>query len=76
VAPLEASRGQKVWHRLNRGGSWQANSALYIVVISRLRHDVTTQTYAARRTAEDKIQEGDHPLSQALRGPSVKGARA
>ena len=33
VAPLEASSGKTVRHRLNRGGNRQANKALYHVVI-------------------------------------------
>src|SRR5207245_10246843 len=55
VAPLEASTGQTLRHRLNPGGDRQANSALYIVVMTRLRHDPRTQAYAKRRTAEGKI---------------------
>jgi transposase len=54
VAPLEASSGKTVRHRLNPGGDRKANSALYTVVISRLRHDPRTQAYMARRTAEGK----------------------
>lgn len=52
VAPIPASSGQTRRHRLNRGGDRAANSALYIVVISRLRYDHRTKTYADRRTAE------------------------
>lgn len=36
TAPLEASSGKVVRHRLNRGGDRQANSALYRIVISRM----------------------------------------
>ena len=36
VAPLEASSGKTVRHRLNRGGNRQANKALYHVVITRM----------------------------------------
>jgi transposase len=57
VSPLEASSGKTVRHRLNPGGDRKANSALYPVVISRLRHDETTQRYMARRTAEGKSKK-------------------
>jgi transposase len=52
VAPIPASSGRTNRHRLNRGGDRAANSALYIVVISRLRHDPDTRAYAERRTKE------------------------
>jgi transposase len=53
VSPKPASSGQKSGrHRLNRGGDRQANSALYIVAIVRLRHHQPTRDYVARRTAE------------------------
>lgn len=54
VAPIPASSGKTVRHRLNRGGDRQLNRALHTVALSRLQHDATTKTYAARRTAEGK----------------------
>jgi hypothetical protein len=39
-------------HRLNRGGDRQANRALYMIVITRMRHDTDTRAYLQRRTAE------------------------
>jgi transposase len=57
VAPLEASSGKTVRHRLNPGGDRKANSALYTIVISRLRHDPRSQAYMARRTAEGKSKK-------------------
>jgi transposase len=39
-------------HRLNRGGDRQANSALHLAVISRIRIDPRTQAYVARKTTE------------------------
>ena len=52
VAPLPASSGQTQRHRLNRGGDRQANRALHLVVISRLRVCPRTRAYADRRRAE------------------------
>lgn len=51
VAPLPASSGKTVRHRLNRGGDRQANSALHLAVITRMRTDPRTQAYVAKRTA-------------------------
>ena len=52
VNPIPASSGKTNRHRLNRGGDRQANSALYRIVVSRLRYDLRTQAYMRRRTAE------------------------
>jgi transposase len=52
VAPLPASSGMTQRHRLNRGGDRQANRALHLAVISRIRLDPKTQAYVARKTAE------------------------
>ncbi|GAB6857838.1 IS110 family RNA-guided transposase [Microbacterium xylanilyticum] len=52
VSPLPASSGMTQRHRLNRGGDRQANRALHLAVISRLRIDPKTQAYAAKKTAE------------------------
>ena len=52
VAPLPASSGMTTRHRLNRGGDRQANRALHLAVVSRLRLDPRTQAYVAKKTAE------------------------
>jgi transposase len=52
VAPLDASSGKQLRHRLNPGGDRQANSALHTVAIVRMSHDPTTRAYVARRLAE------------------------
>ena len=54
VAPIPASSGKTRRHRLNRGGNRQANSALYHIVITRMRHDQPTRNYVAHRLAEGK----------------------
>jgi transposase len=54
VAPLPASSGMVTRHRLNRGGDRQANSALHLAVVTRIRVDEQTQKYVERRTAEGK----------------------
>ena len=52
VAPLPASSGMTRRHRLNRGGDRQANSALHLAVIIRIRVDERTQAYVAKKIAE------------------------
>ena len=54
VAPIEASSGQTVRHRLNRTGDRQLNRALHTIVLSRLTHHAETRAYARRRSAEGK----------------------
>jgi transposase len=54
VAPIPASSGKITRHRLNRGGNRQANSALYHIIITRMRHDQATRDYVARRLTEGK----------------------
>src|SRR5262249_3802824 len=45
VAPLPASSGMTQRHRLNRGGDRQANRALHLAAISRLRLCPRTRAY-------------------------------
>ena len=52
VAPLPASSGMTQRHRLNRGGDRQANRALPLAVVSRIRMDPKTQAHVARKTAD------------------------
>ena len=52
VAPIPASSGKTARHRLNRGGNRQANSALFHIVLTRMKHDQATRDSIARRLAE------------------------
>ena len=53
VAPQPASSGKSTGrHRLSRSGDRDANSALYLIAITRMRGHELTRTYIARRTAE------------------------
>ena len=52
AAPIPASSGRTHRHRLNRGGDRNANRALYVVVLGRLRYDPRTRAYVERRTQE------------------------
>lgn len=57
VAPIPASSGATTRHRLHRGGDRDANSAIYLIVINRLRWHEPTKAYVNRRTAEGKTKK-------------------
>ena len=52
VSPVDASSGRQRRHRLNRGGNRDANRALWVITLARLRHDAQSQAYLQRRTAQ------------------------
>lgn len=56
VAPLPASSGRTTRHRLNHGGNRQANRALHMIVIVRLRYCSRTRAYRDRRIREGKTK--------------------
>jgi hypothetical protein len=64
AAPIPASSGQTVRHRLNRSGDRQLNRALHTIVLTRLLHDPQTQAYAARRRAQGKT---DREIKRCLK---------
>jgi transposase len=52
ASPIQASSGKTVRHHLNRGRNRQANTALYRIVVVRLRWHQPTRDYLARRTTQ------------------------
>lgn len=52
VAPIQASSGKTKRYRLNRGGDRQANRALHMICVVRMRYCEKTRAYIERRTAE------------------------
>ena len=54
ASPVQASSGQTIRHRLNRGGNRHANNALWRIATTRMRHDPATKEYVARRKSEGK----------------------
>ena len=54
VAPIPASSGQVIRHRLNRGGDRQLNRALHTVVMWRMNFHAESKAYTLRRRAEGK----------------------
>src|SRR5690349_14522397 len=52
AAPIPASSGKTVRHRLNSGGDRQANHALWRIVITRMSSHPPTRAYVERRVKE------------------------
>jgi transposase len=57
AAPIPASSGKTVRHRLNRHGDRDANRALYVIAICRMSCDKRTRAYVERRTKEGKSKK-------------------
>lgn len=72
AAPIPASSGQTVRHRLNRSGDRQLNRALHTVALSRIRHHPETRVYSARRTAEGKTPRD---IKRCLKRASLPSGR-
>ena len=56
VAPIPASSGKAVRHRLDRGGDRQLNRALHTIIVSRRKRHAPTIAYIARRHGEGKSE--------------------
>src|SRR5437762_10338482 len=54
TAPIPASSGKTIRHRLNPGGDRQANHALWRIVFTRMGSHPPTRAYVERRTHEGK----------------------
>jgi transposase len=56
AAPIPASSGRTIRHRLDRGGHRQLNRALHTIIISRRKHHQPTIAYIEHRLSEGKTQ--------------------
>jgi transposase len=56
TAPLPASSGKTVRHRLNRGGDRQVNNAIHTIALARAKHQPETRAYLDRRISEGKTK--------------------
>ena len=56
TAPIPASSGKKVRHRLHRGGDRQLNRAIHIIALCRAQWDPQTRAYLDRKLAERKTK--------------------
>lgn len=58
TAPIEASSGDVVRHRLSRAGNRRLNAALHIVALAHKRHDPRGRAYYQRKLAAGKGTKG------------------
>ena len=56
ASPIPVSSGRTDRHRLNYGGDRDANRALHMIAVCRLRYCERSRAYAERRTAEGKTK--------------------
>ena len=54
TAPLDASSGEQIRHRLSRAGNRRMNHVLHIAGIVQIRHDTEGRTYYRRKRDEGK----------------------
>ena len=54
TAPLDASSGDQVRHRLSRAGNRRLNHVLHVAAIVQIRHDTEGRAYYRRKLAEQK----------------------
>jgi transposase len=54
TAPIEASSGPRVRHRLNPRGNRQLNHALHMAAVTQIRNDTAGRAYYLRKQAEGK----------------------
>ena len=57
TAPLEASSGPRVRHRLNPRGNRRLNHALHVAAITQVSHDTPGRVYFERKIAEGKTRK-------------------
>ena len=67
AAPIAASSGQTVRHRLDPGGDRKLNRALHTIVVSRRKSHAQTIAYVERRLHEGKsVREAIRCLKRYL----------
>jgi len=57
TAPIEASSGPRVRHRLNPNGNRQLNHAIYMIAVTQVRNDTPGRAYYLRKQAEGKSRK-------------------
>jgi transposase len=77
TAPMPASSGATVRHRLNRGGNRKLNHALHYIAVTRCRLDSETKEFMARKMSEGKTRkEAMRCLKRHLSNQIYKGLMA
>lgn len=57
AAPIPVSSGKTNRMRLHRGGDRQANRALHLIIIGRMKNDPKTKAYIAKKLADGKTKK-------------------
>jgi transposase len=57
TAPIEASSGPKVRHRLNPRGNRKLNHAMHLIAVTQIAHDTPGRVYYDRKLAEGKTKK-------------------
>jgi transposase len=81
TAPIDASSGDQVRHRLSRAGNRQINRALHIMAVVQLRHPTEGRAYydrkvAAGKTPREAMRSLKRKLSDVVYHQMVLDARA
>ena len=64
TAPIEASSGPRVRHRLNLRGNRRLNHAMHLIAVTQISHDTPGRTYFDRKLAEaprDRLEQRPIP---------------
>src|SRR5262249_61962596 len=74
TAPLDASSGEQIRHRLSRAGNRRMNHVLHIAAIVQIRRDTAGRAYYRRKLAESQtpmeaLRCLNRPLSDAVHPP-------
>jgi transposase len=57
TAPIEASSGPRVRHRLNPRGNRKLNHAMHLIAVTQIRNETSGHDYYARKLAEGKSKK-------------------
>src|SRR5712671_4964458 len=57
TAPIEASSGPKVRHRLNPRGNRKLNHAMHLIAVTQIAHDTPGRAYYQRKLVEHKTNK-------------------
>jgi transposase len=57
TAPIEASSGPRIRHRLNPRGNRKLNHAMHLIAVTQIRHDTPGRVYYDRKIAEGKTKK-------------------
>ena len=74
VAPLQASSGGHVRHRLNRTGNRRLNAVIHRIAVSQSRHSAQGRAYLAKKRAEGKTRQEAFRCLKRLLARVILGA--